>query len=256
MSEKLYADETIRVPSAGGRPGRPRWRRVLRRVGRASVTAVVAVLAALGLLVGLTPSVNDAALRVTSQAAATGAGQLLSAPPARLASAVVAVEDHRFYQHLGVDPLAVARVAAGAVRGRDEGGSTIDIQLAKVLYTGGRADWRAQLEQVGLALKLDRRYSKKTLLTMYLNVVYFGHGFFGAAAAAQGYFGVAPDGLDWGQAALLAGLLQDPDGDDPIDHPHQALARRNYALARLADVGALSDGDAHRFEATGLELRA
>lgn len=234
--------------------GRPRWRRVLRLAGWASAAVVLAVIVALGLLITLTPSVSDAERRVSAYAAANGAGPLLSAPPVRLAAAVLAVEDHRFYEHPGVDPVAIGRLAVGTIQGRDEGGSTIDIQLAKLLYTDGRANLSAQVEKLGLAVKLDHSYPKATLLTMYLNVAYLGHGFFGASTAADGYFGVGPNDLDWPQAALLAGLLRNPDGYDPIDHPQQALTRRNYALSRLADVGVLSRNAARRYEAAGLEL--
>jgi membrane peptidoglycan carboxypeptidase len=209
-----------------------------------------------GGLVAFTPSVGDAPRRAARLASAEKAGPALTALPSRLATAVVAVEDHRFYRHPGLDVLALTRFAAGAVRGRDAGGATIDAQLAKVLYTGGRRNWLAQIERVGLAVKLDRAYSKRELLLMYLGCVYFGHGFTGATAAARGYFGRDPDQLDWPQAALLAGVLQAPNADDPLRHPDQALTRRNYALARLGAVGALTPAQVAGYQQAGLELRA
>jgi membrane peptidoglycan carboxypeptidase len=243
-------DQQPDVPAR--RPGsRRRW----RRFGFAVLVGFAAVVMGLSALLVLTPSVGDAPRRAARLASAEKGGPVLTALPSRLATAVVAVEDHRFYQHPGLDVLALTRFAAGAVRGRDAGGATIDAQLAKVLYTGGRRNWSANLERVGLAVKLDRAYPKRELLLMYLSCVYFGHGFTGATTAARGYFGRDPDQLDWPQAALLAGILQAPNADDPLRHPEQAKSRRDYALARLGAVGALTAAQVTRYQKAGLELR-
>ena len=160
-------------------------------------------------------------------------GAELTSIPARVAAAVLATEDHRFYQHPGVDPIALGRVGVGLLHGVDSGGATIEAQLAKPLYTGDRHDWAAHVDLVGLAVKLDRRYTKDQILLMYLNVAYFGHGFYGVRAASVGYFGQAPQVLDWAEAALLAGLLQSPANYDPVDHPQAAMQRRHYVPDRL-----------------------
>jgi membrane peptidoglycan carboxypeptidase len=245
-------DQQPDVPARRPGPRRLWW----RRFGYVVLGGLTAVLVGFGGLVMFTPSVDDAPQRAARLASAEAAGPALTALPSRLATAVVAVEDHRFYQHPGLDVLALTRFAAGAVRGRDAGAATIDAQLAKVLYTGGRQNWLAQLERVGLAVKLDRAYSKRELLLMYLGCVYFGHGFTGATAAARGYFGRDPDQLDWPQAALLAGILQAPNADDPLRHPEQALTRRDYALRRLGAVGVLTPAQVAAYQKAGLGLRA
>jgi membrane peptidoglycan carboxypeptidase len=91
---------------------------------------------------------------------------------------------------------------------------------------------------------------------MYLNVAYFGHGFYGLQAASVGYFDLAPQDLDWAQAATLAGLLQAPNDYDPIEHPHAALQRRQHVLDRLAATGALTRAEAADDNELSLELHA
>ncbi len=220
-------------------------RRVLAGIALAGVLGVGAVLVA-------TPSVGDAPERAAALAAAHGSGPLLTDLPDRITAAVLAVEDHRFYLHDGLDPLALPRVARSAVTGTDRGGATIEAQLAKWLYTDGRRTPGAQAEQVVLAYKLDAVYPKSRILLMYLNTVYFGHGYYGVVAACRGYFGLAPDRVDWSRAALLAGLLQAPDAYDPHNHPAAALGRRHAALLRLVSVGAISPAQAT--EADGAPL--
>lgn len=101
-----------------------------------------------------------------------------------------------------------AAVAALGTSG-DPGGSTIAQQLAKQLYPHG-GGIVGTLEEVGLGVKLSLAYSHEQVLSMYLNSIYYGHGFWGVAAAARGYFGVSPRRLTWGEASLLAGLPQAP----------------------------------------------
>jgi len=217
-----------------------------------TVTTAVAVGVVVGF--GVTPSVGDAPHRVAALAAVHGSGQLVTVLPVRVAVAVLAVEDHRFYHHPGIDPVALLRVGRGVLAGRDEGGATIEAQLAKLLYTGGRSDPVAQVQQVFLALKLDMAYTKSSILLMYLNTVYFGHGLYGLASASGGYFDAAPEGLDWAQAALLAGLLQAPDAFDPRNHPQAAVARRRQALDRLLATGTISAAQWAQADRQPLEL--
>ena len=202
----------------------------------------------------LTPSADDAVDRSAAKIAEQSGGVRLTGIPTRVAAAVLATEDHRFYEHPGVDPIALGRVGIGLLHGVDSGGSTIEAQLAKLLYTGDRGDWPAHVDQVGLAVKLDQRYTKDQILLMYLDVAYFGHGFYGVQAASVGYFGKAPQALDWAQAALMAGLLQSPTDYDPINHPQAAMQRRHHVLERLVATGALSASDAVQMDARELEL--
>jgi penicillin-binding protein 1A len=240
---------------------RRRWRRLLsarwlRRSIQTIAALAITTVALLCLLLLLTPSVNDAASRASATTAEHPGSRALTAVPTRVADAVVATEDHRFYQHLGIDPMALGRTGIGLLQGHDVGGATLEVQLAKLLYTQGRADWVSQLEQVGIAIKLDQSYTKDQILLMYLNVAYFGHGFYGLQAASLGYFNQQPQNLDWPQAAMLAGLLQAPTDYDPIAHPQTALLRRQHVLDRLATTGVLSAAEAITYAGQGLELHS
>ncbi|MGY1617237.1 transglycosylase domain-containing protein [Geodermatophilus sp. SYSU D00691] len=170
--------------------------------------------------------------------------------------ALVDIEDSRFYEHNGLDVegtlrALVSNLIAGAVL---EGGSTITQQLVKqslVEQAETPEERQAATEQsVGrklrearLALALEERYSKDEILTRYLNLVYFGQGAYGIQAAARRYFSVDAANLDVLQAATLAGLVQTPTADNPIDDPARTLTRRNQVLSRMHALGHLSDAD-------------
>lgn len=191
-------------------------------------------------LAGL-PGVGDAEARVRAVLVAHGGTPGAMPPPARLGEAVVAVEDENFYSNVAVDLLDGAGRAALAViqRGGDPGGSTIVQQLAKTLYPHG-GGLGGTLEEIGLAVKLSLHYSKGQILNMYLNSVYYGHGYWGEVAATRGYFGLSPKRLSWGQASLLAGLPQAPSAYDPERHPRLARRRQLHVLDQLVDTGKLS----------------
>lgn len=162
-------------------------------------------------------------------------GELAGLPlPKKLAEAVVAVEDEHFYSNVFVNVLDGAGRAALASlrRSGDPGGSTIAQQLAKQLYPHGPGVG-GTLEEIGLGVKLSLAYSKAQILDMYLNAVYYGNGYWGDVAAARGYFGTAPDQLDWAEAAMLAGLPQAPSAYDPLRHLALAKQRQHHVLARL-----------------------
>jgi membrane peptidoglycan carboxypeptidase len=222
--------------------------RLAQRIGVALVAVVLAGALAFGVLMLVTPSPDNA-----TQLAKTF-DQEHDAPypgvvvPFRFATALESTEDHRFNSEPGIDPFAVLRVMYGFVARRgDQGGATLYQQLAKMLYTPGRSSIRAEAEQVALAVKLKYSYSRPEILRLYADVAYFGHGFYGLAEASCGYFGVRPDRLSWPQAALLAGLVQGPTADDPIDHPLAGRAREEHVIGRLVAVGAISQGSADRY---------
>jgi membrane peptidoglycan carboxypeptidase len=176
--------------------------------------------------------------------------------PNRLAHAVVASEDAQFGDEVVVNVLSGAARAAGAWIGGqpNPGGATIDQQLAKALYDH-RSGPTATLRQIGLGIKLGLGYSRRQILGMYLNVNYFGNGFWGVSEAAEGYFGVRPSQLNWAEASLLAGLLQAPSAYDPLRHHEAAKARQRYVLQRLVADGVLSPARAHRAFRRPLPLR-
>jgi hypothetical protein len=234
-------------------PARRLPRAVVALTAGALAAVLVLVIATAALLV-VTPSVADAGERVRTLAASRGE-TTGTAVPAKVEAALLATEDSRYESTPGVDPYGVARWLVGTVEGRpDAGGATIEQQLAKMLYTGGRQQPIDQAEQVGLALKLDRAYSKEQILRMYLSTAYFGHGYYGLEDAARGYFGTTPGRLDWAQAALLAGLVQAPSAYDPVVHPELATSRRGHVLDRLVATHALTAAQASAIDRSGLGL--
>jgi penicillin-binding protein 1A len=222
------------------KPRRSRARRALRRLGRALAAVVLTFAVLLGIGWVLTPSVDDAQQRVSQELATNGATALQGAVPDKLAEALIATEDSRFRSHLGVDPIGAARAGWGALTGSNQGGSTLDQQLAKNLYAGGQQSFGDRIQSVVLALKLDATWSKDELLRMYLDDGYYGHGFYGLTSASEGYFGRQPADLTWAQATLLAGLFQAPSAYDPFVHPELAKDRQAHVLDRLVAVGTLS----------------
>ena len=114
----------------------------------------------------------------------------------------------------------------------DPGGSTITQQLATQLYGRG-SGLAGTLQEIGLGVKISLNYPKQQILGMYLNVVYYGNGYWGDEAAARGYFGISPRALDWAQAAMLAGLPQAPSAYDPETHFALAKQRQRHVLDQL-----------------------
>ena len=155
-------------------------------------------------------------------------GQISSWMP----EATVAIEDRRFYEHGGVDPIGIARAVVADVRaGRIvQGGSTITQELVRNLYLSRAQTLQRKLTEACLAIKLGRHWSKQHILTAYLNQVYYGNHAYGIEAAAETYFSETARGLTLDQAALLAGLPQAPSIYDPFVRPDDALARRDEVL--------------------------
>jgi len=213
---------------------RARAARLLARVAAAIVLLTVALLSAMfGLIVSLR-SVDDAQRRV-DQILARHDGMYGHLPlPTKLADAVVAVEDEHFYSNVLVNVLdGAGRAALASLNAsEDPGGSTIAQQLAKQLYGQG-SGFASTLREIALGVKLSLTYSKQQILDMYLNVVYYGNGYWRDVAAARGYFGTAPRKLDWAQAAMLAGLPQAPSAYDPIRHFALAKLRQRHVLSQL-----------------------
>ena len=176
--------------------------------------------------------------------------------PDRVAQALVAAEDSRFHQLPGIDPISVVRVGLATLSGGgDTGGATLEQQLAKNLYFPHDDRFVSMVEEAELALKLDVSYPKNEILRLYLADVYFGHGFYGLPAAAEGYFGVTPAQLSWAQASMLAGLVQAPSAYDPIRHLSTGRLRQQHVLHRLVTTGGLSEAQADTAFAAPLGLQ-
>jgi membrane peptidoglycan carboxypeptidase len=224
----------------------------MRAAGRVFGALIVVATLAFGLLWAVTPSVGDLQRRMADRLAAHGAADPGALPvPDRVSQALVATEDSRFYSHHGVGPRGAVR---GLLGGNEDGGATLDQQLAKLLYTPERTDVGAKIEQVILGVKIDSAYSKQQILRAYLASVYFGHGYYGLATA-EGYFGLAPGDLSWAQASLLAGLVQAPTAYDPLVHLDLAKQRQRDVLDRLVATGVSNRAQADAAFAAPLYLR-
>jgi membrane peptidoglycan carboxypeptidase len=241
-------------PVPGERARRRRIVRVARRVAIACVALVVAAVLAFGILLLVTPSARTAPQLARSFDRAHGVPYPGVPVPPRFAASLEATEDHRFGEEPGIDPIAVLRVIYGKVTGAgDEGGATLYQQLAKMLYTPGQKGVSAEAKQVALAVKLRYTFPGDQILRIYADVAYFGHGFYGLEAASCGYFGVSPDQMSWPQAALLAGLVQGPTLDDPLDNPAAGRAREEHVIGRLVAVGTLTQAEANAYLAIPLK---
>jgi 1A family penicillin-binding protein len=152
--------------------------------------------------------------------------------PPQLIKAVVSIEDHRFFRHVGVDPLGILRAAhrnaeAGGIA---EGGSTITQQLVKMRYVGRDRTYRRKLREALTAIWLETHLGKEEILDRYLNSIYLGAGAYGMTAAARLYFNKAPKDLTLAEAAMLAGLIKAPSQFNPLGHLEAAQARAATVL--------------------------
>jgi penicillin-binding protein 1A len=182
-----------------------------------------------------------------------------------LKDAVIATEDHDFYNHPGIDVGGILRAAFTDLIKRQtvQGASTITEQLVKNVYAGtyttdadGVQSYtlptrsiQEKIREGLLAIKLEQSMSKDEILAKYLNTVYFGHGAYGIQAAARTYFGKPAGDLTVLESASLAGLLHAPDLYDPIDRPSDNWYRRNYALDQMAQYGYISKAEDTRLKA-------
>jgi penicillin-binding protein 1A len=178
--------------------------------------------------------------------------------PKFLPMAFLAAEDASFYQHEGVDPLAIFRaflknVQAGAVR---QGGSTITQQLIKRLLLSSEKSLKRKLKEAILAYRLEKYLTKDEILTIYLNQIYLGAKSYGVEAAARTYFGVHAKDLTLAQSAILAGLPQAPSRYNPLRDLESAKARQKYVLDRMLEHGWITKADHDRAMSDPLVFRS
>lgn len=162
--------------------------------------------------------------------------------PPYLPKAFVAIEDRRFYEHFGIDPIGLGRALVNNLRrsGGVQGGSTLTQQLAKNLFLTQERTAARKIQEAILALWLERTYSKDQILELYLNRVYFGSGAYGVEAAAQRYFNKSARSVTIAEAAMLAGLVQAPSRLAPNRNPEAAEKRAQLVIAAMADQGLIS----------------
>ena len=191
----------------------------------------------------------------------------LAAVPKVLQDAVISVEDKTFWTNDGIDLNGVFRAAVRNVSSGQvlQGGSTITQQLVKERLLNSKRDVHRKIQEIVLALRLNQKFSKRQILEQYLNTVYFGQGSYGVKAAAERLFLVAdprsPFGevrgtdlsqLSVGQAALLAGLINNPEGNNPFANPRGAKIRRSVALSRMVTEGYITQAQADQANAEPL----
>ena len=175
-----------------------------------------------------------------------------------LREAVVAIEDHRFYEHRGLDFEAIGRAAVENVENLSiqEGGSTITQQLIKNTYIAQEQrsipSFQRKFTEASLAWQYEKEYSKKDILEQYLNTVYFGANAYGAEAAARTYYDKGAEELTLSESAMLAGIINLPGAYDPFNDPESATARRNVVLDSMLEYGYINE-KAHE-EATAQDL--
>jgi penicillin-binding protein 1A len=183
---------------------------------------------------------------LASRGEMAGANVSLKDLPPYLPKAFIAIEDRRFYSHYGVDPFGIARAAVANLmhRGVSQGGSTLTQQLAKNLFLTQERTMQRKLQEVELALWLERKHSKSEILELYLNRVYFGSGAYGVEAAAQKYFGKPAKSVTVAEAAMLAGLVKSPSRLAPNRNPEGAEKRAQTVLAAMADAKFITEAQA------------
>ncbi len=249
------------------------WRRSRRRSGKLGKRTLIGRLAYWSLVAGLWLAIGAAGVVVwvgahlppiqsleipkrapsiqivdTQGRALARRGDLAGAPlplkemPTYVPKAFIAIEDRRFYEHHGVDPFGIGRAFVANVLHRTvaQGGSTITQQLAKNLFLTQERTINRKLQEVLLALWLERKFSKAQILEMYLNRVYFGAGAYGIEQASQRYFGKSARQITLGEAALLAGLVKSPSRLAPTRNFDGAEKRAKVVLAAMAELSFIS----------------
>lgn len=155
--------------------------------------------------------------------------------PELMTQAFLSAEDDRFFEHPGVDYQGILRAVVNLVMTgeRGQGGSTITMQLARNFYLSSEKTYLRKLNEILLALKIERELNKEKILELYLNKIYLGNRSYGVAAAAQIYYGMDLDELSLAQIAMIAGLPKAPSTYNPIVNPERATIRRDYVLSRM-----------------------
>ena len=160
--------------------------------------------------------------------------------------AVIAVEDHRFYDHKGIDIIAIGRALLNDIRARElvEGGSTITQQLAKNMYFTQDKTLTRKIAEVFMAKKIESNYNKEEILELYVNYIYYGSGYYDIKSASLGYFDKEPQDLTEGESIMLAGIPNAPSVYNPKVSPKLARERQKQVIDKMIKYGKLSEGKA------------
>ncbi len=172
----------------------------------------------------------------------------LSEIPQVYIDAVIAVEDHRFYKHHGIDIIAICRATFNDIRTMSfrEGGSTITQQLAKNMYFTQEKKFTRKIAEVFMVHTIERNYKKDEILELYINTIYFGNGYYNIKEASMGYFQKLPKDLSDSECIMLAGIPNAPSMYNPKINPELAEQRKKQVIQKMKDFGNLNEEEANR----------
>ncbi len=163
--------------------------------------------------------------------------------PVYVRQAIVSTEDKRFYKHKGIDYRGILRAAVAMIQDGEvsQGGSTITQQLARTVFLSNERTWQRKIEEMYIAVELEKKYSKEEILEYYINNIYFANGYYGIEAAAQGYFGTDVSHLSMSQMIYLCAIPNNPTLYNPRTNPDKTLARRDRILKSMLDDKVISE---------------
>ncbi len=265
-------------PPRGGKPAKPEptgFRRFIRRLfvwgGSLALLGVLALAVAVGLKVRSMPSFEQIKAQQNEQmivVRARDGTQLVSLGPSYgkwvghrevpqvMKDAMLSVEDRRYYNHPGIDPIGLAR--SFWVRFQEgrftQGGSTITQQLARTVFLNNSRTWVRKLNEAVLALALEWKFSKDQILELYLNKVYFGGGAYGIDSASRKFFGHPATEISLPEAAIIAGLVKAPSNYAPTADPEAAVDRGTVVLGLMVENGKVSAAEAERTDLGKIEF--
>ena len=165
--------------------------------------------------------------------------------PVDAVTAIVSIEDKKFFRHHGIDYRALLRAIKAMVQNGEvtQGGSTITMQLARNIFLSQEKTWQRKVEEMYIATELENKYSKDQILEFYLNNIYFGNGYYGIQSAARGYFDSDVENLSLSQIAFLCAIPNNPTLYDPVTNKDNAVSRRDRILKNMLDDGKISQMD-------------
>ncbi|MGN0482953.1 MAG: transglycosylase domain-containing protein [Lachnospiraceae bacterium] len=180
----------------------------------------------------------------------------ISQIPMQAQQAMVSIEDKKFYDHKGVDYKAILRAVIAMVKNQKvtQGASTITQQLARNIFLSQERTWQRKVEEIFIALRLEKKYTKNEILEFYFNNIYFANGYYGIQAASKGYFNTEVQNLGLSQLAFLCAIPNNPSLYDPVTHMKQTLKRRDRILKQMYQDGKISLGDYNLAKAEQITL--
>lgn len=272
---KTKAEEKSKTDGALPRTAKRR-KKILRIVGFTLLTVfAVSALAVCGLYIGFLGWAQKAEFRPELLPTATAVPTFLDANGQKIEytadnyvdpdtvtdtvkAAFVALEDKRFYSHHGYDPKGIIRAVGVNIKAGKtvEGASTITQQLVKNTHLSAEKTFSRKLNEIAIAMKIEKKYTKDQILAMYLSVIYFGGGAYGINAASEKYFGCTPQELTTAQAATLAGILKNPSRYSPANSISAATERRNLVLDVMQREGYITEAECAAAKAEKMRLKS